>query len=77
MVKQFGFEELDSEDEMDLLVDAQKAKNLIFEKNENGDFIILDKSNFKLIHQKQRVVWGYIGMVYSEYIHLFIYSFNF
>ena len=71
-VKQFGFEELDSEDEMDLPVDAQKAKNLIFEKNENGDFIIPDKSNFKLIRQKQRVVRGYIGTVYSEYIHLFI-----
>ena len=71
VVKQFGFEELNSEDEMDLPVDAQKA-NLIFEKNKNGDFIIPEKSNFKLICQKQRVVWGYIGTVYSQYIHLFV-----
>ena len=50
----------------------KRQKNLIFKKNENGDFIIPDKSNFKLIHQKQRVVRGYIGTVYSDYIHLFI-----
>ena len=29
VVKQFGFEELESEDEVELLFDAQKAKDII------------------------------------------------
>lgn len=70
-VKQFGFEELDSEDEADPPVDAQKAKNLKFFRNEKGDFIVPKKSDFKLTKQRQRVIRGYIGAVYSQYTHSF------
>jgi hypothetical protein len=69
-MKQFDFEELESEDEGEVPVDEQKAKDIKFEKNENGDVILPDKTDFNTIRQKQRVIRGYIGAVYSQYIHL-------
>lgn len=66
VVKQFGFEDLESDDEGEVPVDEQKAKDLKFERNENGDFILPEKYHFKNIKQKQRIIRGYIGAVYSE-----------
>jgi len=65
-VKQFGFEELESEDEKDVPADAQKAKDIVFARNKNGVLVFPEKTNFKLIRQKQRVVRGYIGAVYRQ-----------
>ena len=71
-MKQFGFENLDSEDEAELPVDSQKAKDIVFKKNEKGVYLVPKKSDFgKRLKMRQRVVRGYIGTVYSQYIPLF------
>jgi hypothetical protein len=70
-MKQFGFEKLDSEDEAELPVNAQKAKDIKFKTNKKGHLILPQKSDFKLLKMRQRVVRGYIGAVYSQYIRLF------
>lgn len=71
-VKQFGFEKLNSEDEAELPVDSQKAKDLLFKKNEDGVFLVPKKSDLnKRLKMRQRVVRGYIGAVYSQYISIF------
>lgn len=63
-VKQFGLKELESDDEADVPVDMQKAKDIVFERNKKGEPILPDMSNYKTICQKQRVVRGYIGAIY-------------
>jgi hypothetical protein len=66
-IKQFGFEDLDSDDEAEVPVDAQKAKDIPFTMNKKGHIVVPNKSQYKRIRERQRVVRGYIGAVYSEY----------
>ena len=63
-LKQFGMQEPDSDDEVEVPVQMQKAKDIKFNKNIRGEFILPPISNYKTIRQKQRVVRGYIGAVY-------------
>jgi hypothetical protein len=56
--------DLDSDDELDVPVDMQKAKDLAFERNDDGDFLLPAKENFKKVKQRQRVIRGYMGAVY-------------
>jgi len=67
-VKQFGLEELDSDDEAEVPVLMQKAKNIEFERDESGELVLPPMKDFKTIREKQRVIRGYIGAVYSQYI---------
>jgi hypothetical protein len=68
-VKQFGLEELDSDDEAEVPVRMKKAKNIEFERDRSGELILPPMSDLKTIREKQRVIRGYIGAVYSQYIH--------
>ena len=65
-LKQFGAKELDSDDQAAIPVQFQKAKNIEFKKNANGEFILPPMSNYGTIRQKQRVIRGYLGAVYSQ-----------
>jgi hypothetical protein len=66
---QFGAKDQDSDDEEEVPVHFKKAKDLTFEKNDDDEFILPHISDFKTIRQKQRVVRGYIGAVYSMFSH--------
>ena len=63
-VKQFGLDELDSDNGVP--VHMQKAKDIKFKRDENGKPIFPPLSDLKTIREKQRVIRGYIGVVYSE-----------
>jgi hypothetical protein len=63
-LKQFGLKEFDPDDNVEVPVHYQKAKDIEFEKNRRGEFILPPMSNYKTIRQKQRVVRGYIGAAY-------------
>jgi hypothetical protein len=65
-VKQFGIEELDSDDEAEVPIKFRKAKDLSFEMNRRGYLTVPSMSNCRTIREKQRVVRGYIGAVYSQ-----------
>ena len=65
-VRQFGNKDLDSGDEVDIPADMQKSKDIVFEKNEQGHFILSPMENYNTIKQRQRVVRGYIGAVYRK-----------
>lgn len=73
-MKQFGLEELDSDDETEVPVLMQKAKNIEFERDESGELVLPPMSDFKTIREKQRVIRGYIGAVYSQSIYFTIMS---
>jgi hypothetical protein len=62
--KQFGMKELEPDDEAELPVEMQKAKNIPFKKNKKGVYILPQKTDYKTVKQKQRVIRGYIGAVY-------------
>jgi hypothetical protein len=64
-VKQLGLKEPDSDDDGPVPLHHQKAKDIQFEKNDFGDFILPPFKDLKNVRQKQRVVRGYIGAVYS------------
>lgn len=66
-LKQFGINELDSDEENEIPVHFQKAKDIEFETNRAGYLILPPLTNYKTIRQKQRVVRGYIGANYSQY----------
>jgi hypothetical protein len=61
-VRQFGFEDLESEDEEGPLL--PKARDIIFNKNKRGNLVLPPKTDFKTVRLKQRVIRGYIGAVY-------------
>ena len=63
-VKQFGHKDMDTDDEAEVPVDMQKAKDISFQRNKKGQYIVPEMANFNTIRQKQRVVRGYIGAVY-------------
>ena len=62
--KQFGLRELETDDEAEVPVRMRKAKNIHFEKNDDGVYILGDKIG--IAKDVQRTVRGYIGAVYSE-----------
>ena len=74
-MKQFGHQDLESEDEGEVPVYMQKAKDLAFDRNEDGVFVLPDMGNYKTIREKQRVVRGYIGAVYRTSFHSFHWQF--
>jgi hypothetical protein len=63
---QFGVNPKDSDDETEVPVHMLKAKDITFEKNGHGVFVLPPRSNYKTIKQKQRVIRGYIGATYSQ-----------
>ena len=63
-MKQFGLKDLDSDDEADVPVHMQKAKDIMFERNKKGIYKLPHMSDFRTTRQRQRVVRGYIGAVY-------------
>jgi hypothetical protein len=65
-LKQLGTRDPDSDDDEEVLVQYQKAKDIEFETNEIGDFILPPLQNYKTVKQRQRVVRGYIGARYSK-----------
>jgi hypothetical protein len=65
---QHGLNDLDSDEEAEVSVQYQKAKDISFEKNRKGYFILPPKANYKNNKQKQRVIRGYIGAVYRTSI---------
>ena len=73
--KQFQLKEKDSDDEAEVPVHMQKAKNISFERNEKGFLILPPRMDFKTNHQRQRVIHGYIGAIYSK-AFFFFFSFS-
>lgn len=67
-VKQFGVGDLESDDDAEVPVHFQKAKDIRFERNRSGDLILPSMSNYRTIRQRQRVVRGYIGAIYRQSI---------
>jgi hypothetical protein len=67
-VKQFGNQPLGSGDEAELPVEFQKAKDISFEKNRRGCFILPPLENYRTIKQKQKVIRAYVGAVYRKSI---------
>jgi hypothetical protein len=65
-VKQFGIGEVESDDEAEVPADMMKAKDLTFETNVRGHFILPPLESLVNIKQRQRVVRGYIGAVYRK-----------
>jgi hypothetical protein len=65
-LKQFGVEELDSDDEAEVPVHMTKAKNIQFERNKHGELVLPSITNYKTAKQKQRMVRAYIGAVYRS-----------
>jgi hypothetical protein len=68
-VRQFGLKDLDSGDEAEVPVNLKKAKDISFKVNRKGHLILAPLSNFRKTRERQRVVRGYIGAVYSESIN--------
>jgi len=62
-VQQFGKEPA-SDDEAEVPVNMQKAKDIVFERNRKGDYILPSMSNYRTTRQKQRVIRGFVGAVY-------------
>jgi len=65
-VKQFGNEDVESDEDGEVPADMQKAKDIVFEKNDKGHFILPPMDNYNTTKQRQRVVRGYIGAVYRS-----------
>src|ERR1700719_2167351 len=64
-VRQFGVKELESDDEAEVPVHMQKAKDIAFKRSKKTGHILPSLSNFRPTRQKQRVIRGLIGAVYS------------
>jgi hypothetical protein len=69
-VRQFSHKELESEDEAEVLVHMLKAKDIEFKTNKRGVLVLPPIEDFKTTRQRQRVVRGYIGAVYSKSIQV-------
>jgi len=64
-VRQFGAKELDSDDEAEVPVHMQKAKDITFERNRKGVYVLPPMTDYKTTRQRQRVIRGFVGAVYS------------
>ena len=60
----------DSDDEGDIPVRFQKAKDISFRRKKNGTLLLDPMSEFKTVKDRQRVIRGYIGAVYSTFIDI-------
>lgn len=69
-VRQFGHKELEDEDEADVPVHMQKAKDIEFKTDKHGILVLPPIEDFRTIRQRQRVVRGYIGAVYRKWIQI-------
>ena len=49
----------------------QKAKDIVFEKNGKGHFILPPRHGYKTNRQRQRVIRGYVGAVYRMSMNSF------
>jgi hypothetical protein len=66
-LKQFDLKHQDSDDDdVGVQVHMVKSKDLTFDKNKKGDFILPPMTDYRLIRQKQRVIRGFIGATYRE-----------
>ena len=70
-MKRLGVKEPDSDDDAEVPVQMQKAKNIEFETNDLGDFVLPPLRDIRTVRGKQRVVRGYIGALYSKHLHRF------
>ena len=64
--KQFG--DTTSDDEAEVPVQYQKAKDIVFKRNKRGDLILPPMSEYRKVRQQQRIIRAYAGAVYSESI---------
>lgn len=55
---------MESDDEAEVPVHMMKSKDIVFERDEAGEFILPEMHTFKLVRGKQRAIRGYIGAVY-------------
>ena len=67
-VGQFDLKDGESDDEDVLPAQIPKARDIFFQKNKKGVYVVPPISNFKTVREKQRVVRGYIGAVYRKSI---------
>ena len=74
-VGQFGLKELDSDEEAEVPVNMQKAKDISFQVNKRGHFVLPSIHDYRLARERQRVVRGYIGAIYSEFVGLVFFLF--
>jgi hypothetical protein len=73
---QLGLKESESDDDGEVPVHYLKAKDIQFEENVEGNFILPPLKNFRTVREKQRVVRGYIGAVYRMLIRpILLFSF--
>ena len=64
-----------SDKEAEVLVNMQKAKDISFQINKRGHFVLPPIHDYQLACERQRVVRGYIGAVYSEFVDLAFFLF--
>jgi hypothetical protein len=76
-VRKFGLKDPVTEDEAEIPVENQKAKDIVFERNDLGELILPPLANFKNVKQKQRVIRGFIGAAYSKFVQSDFQSFIF
>jgi hypothetical protein len=65
-VTQFGLKDSESGDDSEVPLQYQKAKDIVFERNDDGELVLPPSDRLKTIRQKQRVIRGYIGAVYRK-----------
>jgi hypothetical protein len=65
-IGQFDDKDSNSDDEAEVPVDTQKAKDIEFEKNKKGNFVLPPIENYNTIKQRQRIIRGYVGAVYRK-----------
>jgi hypothetical protein len=63
---QYDPKERDSDEDDEVPVRFQKAKDIVFSVNKRGYLILPPKDDFEKTRERQRVVRGYIGAVYSK-----------
>ena len=66
-VSHFGLKEGESDDEADVPANFMKAKNIKFRKDRHGVYVLPHISDYRKAKERQRVVRGYLGTVYSAF----------
>jgi hypothetical protein len=67
-LKQFGHHPLESGDEAEVPIQFKKAKDISFEKNRRGHFVLPPLRTYRTIKEKQKVIRAYAGAVYRKSI---------
>lgn len=68
-MKKLGSKE-DSDDDAEVPVRFQKAKDISFDRKKNGTLLLQPMSDFRTVKDRQRVIRGYIGAIYSLFINI-------